>query len=420
MDFASFPAGSSGANFIDLTGSYDGGVSFPSQEYVPGSSQAAGTFVVHSLLNPASVLQDPVVCLVHGDYHTSKIWHDKPDGGKGWASFFLSKGFQVMVIDMPGNINCQMSPEAVASAGLPLQKVDDGIVQHELVAPEMSPVTGWKTSALHLQWPGHLGDVAFYNYKAMTSHMHMSREDRQFLGQNALVTLLGMYDRPTILVGEGTGATMSWLAADMVPHLVQAVVAVEPYGPPGGCPKIRYGNGALLGNGRHVGSVVRAIPGKRPYGISDVPLTFDPPLPLSGDANGGIVAPLRLFPTLMDASNTIYLLQQQDDVVQIGDDGQLLPESTEPAEPRQLAQLKKVKGHLVVTAEASQHSQYDGATVAFLRQAGLEVHWMRLEEHHISGNGHLMFLEMNSDVIAEHILWWLAGTVDGVVLPPAQ
>ncbi|GAB0133229.1 hypothetical protein EsDP_00001641 [Epichloe bromicola] len=418
MAFASIPAGSS-TNFIDLTGSYDGGVYFPPQEYVPGS-QVAGPFVVHGLLNPTMVLQTPMVCLVHGDHHTSKIWHDKPDGGRGWASFFLSKGFQVLLIDMPGNINCQVSPEAVASAGLPLQRVDDGIIQHELVAPERSPVTGWKTSALHCRWPSHLGDVAFDNYKGMTSHMHMSRRDRQFLGQDALVTLLGMYNRPTILIGEGTGATMSWLAADMVPHLVQAVVAVEPYGPPGGSPKIRYSNGALLGNGRHVGSVVHAIPGKRPYGISDVPLTFDPPLPLSGDANGGIVAPLKLLPTLMDLSNTIYLLQQEDDLVQIGQDGQLLPESSEPTEPRQLVQLKKVKAHLVVTGEASQHSQYDGATVAFLRQAGLNIDWMRLEEHRISGNGHLMFLEMNSDEIAEHIVWWLASTVEGVVSPPAQ
>lgn len=352
---------------------------------------------------------------------SSKIWHEKPDGGRGWASFFLSKGFQVLVIDMPGNINCQVSPEAVASAGLPLQRVDDDIVHRELVAPEMSPVIGWKTSALHNKWPGHLGNVAFDNYKAMTSHMHMSRSDRQRLGRDALVTLLGMYNRPTILVGEGTGATMSWLAADMVPHLVEAVVAVEPYGPPGGCPKIRYSNGVLLGNGRHVGSIVHEIPGKRPYGISDVPLTFDPPLPLNEDANGTTVAPLKLYPTLTGLSDTIYLLQQEGDLVQFGLDGQLLPESPEPAAaPRQLVQLKRVKDHLVVTAEASQHSQYDGATVAFLKQAGLDISLMRLEEHHISGNGHLMFLEKNSDAIAERILWWLTSKVESIVTPPGQ
>jgi hypothetical protein len=55
---------------------------------------------------------------------------------------------------------------------------------------------------------------------------------------------------------------------------------------------------------------------------------------------------------------------------------------------------------LLVTGEASYHAVFDRGTVEFLRQAGVEVNWLRLAHEGIHGNGHMMFLEKNSDEIA--------------------
>jgi len=62
---------------------------------------------------------------------------------------------------------------------------------------------------------------------------------------------------------------------------------------------------------------------------------------------------------------------------------------------------------LFVTAEASYHAVYDHCTVAFLRQAGVEVEVLELGEAGIHGNGHFMFLELNNIMIAEMVSAWL-------------
>jgi hypothetical protein len=73
---------------------------------------------------------------------------------------------------------------------------------------------------------------------------------------------------------------------------------------------------------------------------------------------------------------------------------------------RQLINIKKVPC-MVVTAHASSHAMYDWAVVAFMMQAGVETDWHRLDELGIKGNGHLMFLETNSDDIAQVLLDWI-------------
>ena len=62
---------------------------------------------------------------------------------------------------------------------------------------------------------------------------------------------------------------------------------------------------------------------------------------------------------------------------------------------------------LFVTAEASYHAVYDHCTVAFLRQAGVEVEFLELGEAGIHGNGHFMFLELNNLLVAERVSAWL-------------
>ena len=49
----------------------------------------------------------------------------------------------------------------------------------------------------------------------------------------------------------------------------------------------------------------------------------------------------------------------------------------------------------------------DAHTVAFLRQAGCDVEHLRLSEHGVHGNGHLMMLEKNNREALQPILDWL-------------
>ena len=61
---------------------------------------------------------------------------------------------------------------------------------------------------------------------------------------------------------------------------------------------------------------------------------------------------------------------------------------------------------LIVTAQASYHAPYDHCTVKYLRQAGVDAHWMQLADHGIRGNSHVQMMEKNSKEIADFIIAW--------------
>jgi hypothetical protein len=73
-------------------------------------------------------------------------------------------------------------------------------------------------------------------------------------------------------------------------------------------------------------------------------------------------------------------------------------------------QLPKLAGIpiAVVTGEASYRATCDHCTVKFLVQAGAGVEHLRLEDHGLHGNGHMMMLEANSAEISALLLRWLA------------
>ena len=62
---------------------------------------------------------------------------------------------------------------------------------------------------------------------------------------------------------------------------------------------------------------------------------------------------------------------------------------------------------LVEVGEASYHAEFDHATVAFLRQAGVSCDFIRLEDFNIKGNGHMQMLELNNLEIATVLLKWI-------------
>lgn len=68
---------------------------------------------------------------------------------------------------------------------------------------------------------------------------------------------------------------------------------------------------------------------------------------------------------------------------------------------------------VVVTGEASYHAPYDYCFLKFFRQTGVPITWLDLGSLGLKGNGHFLFLEKNSAQVADLVLRWLVGNVDG-------
>lgn len=240
---------------------------------------------------------------------------------------------------------------------------------------------------------------------------------RQATSQLLLAEVLDTVGK-ALIIAEGTGCQMAWLAGDIRPERVAGIISVEPAGPPFGSARDTtksHNHARWLRSVKHDQNVRR-------WGLTDVPLSYDPPLPLPEDIlNEPRGLPrlnifLRRSPEVDNIQGGLIWLQA--DGSQFGDDrydgdqfdgdqsdgGQFVYEAmiSDQSPVRKLHNLAKFP-HVVVTAPASQHSLFDHATVAFMRQAGLQVTWERLEKRGILGNGTLMFLETNSDDIA-HVI----------------
>lgn len=275
--------------------------------------------------------------------------------------------------------------------------------------------------------------------------MEVGKLERQVQAQAALEALLHRIGDKVIFIGEGSGATMAWLATDVAPNHVACVIAVEPSGPPFGDHKVRTDKvpaGTFRGphpfvkededietrNWEHKCTYKGSV---RRYGLADIPLTYDPPVDgptsffeeLTGveEAAAGLVPPkasvaeearrpifnLAEYHCPDDPRKTAWLqtVKESDDEPVLDEDGKEYPPESQPGRMKKLVHLSKVP-HAILTAHASSHAIYDWATVTFMKQAGCDVTWLKLSDKNITGNGHLMFLETNSTDIADVIHAW--------------
>lgn len=150
-----------------------------------------------------------------------------------------------------------------------------------------------------------------------------------------------------------------WILADARPNLVQAIIAIETIGPP-------FTN-AVFGTEL-----------ARPFGLTEVPLTFSPPITSAAD------------------------LQPVDSEL-VGSDPSANFTCFRLASRRQLVNLMDAPV-LIVTGDASYHTVYDGCTAEFLSRASVPVEHVQLGDVGIYGNGHMMFLELNADIILHQVL----------------
>jgi hypothetical protein len=146
---------------------------------------------------------------------------------------------------------------------------------------------------------------------------------------------------------------------------VKPIVAAEPSGPPF--------QDTVLGQDR-----------ARAWGMTDIPITYDPPI--------------------TDPSQ----LQIEQQAAPDKPDLARCWEQKAPA--HSLVNLRGIPV-MLVTSEASYHAVYDHCTARYLTEAGVNTDFVRLEARGIRGNAHMMMLEKNNLAIAGLITGWLAKNV---------
>ena len=291
-------------------------------------------------LTPAQVRHPYPVVLVHGGTGQMLHYMGEGDGQAGWAHYYLQAGYRVYLVDRPGHGRAPYHPDALGPIG-PQPTYD-------LIVPDVRRSHRWASS-------GQIGDPSVDQLMASQNGSPQDNVMAHRLWASRGAQLLDKIG-PAIVQVHSAGGPFSWLAANERPHLVKAIVNVE-------------GAGAPFGP-------------QTPWGLTDIPLMFDPP----------ISDPSQLETREVPASNgsPAYKLQADSSV----------------------HKLRNLEGIPIafVTAERSGRMQGPGV-VAFLRQAGCTADDVELKDAGIHGNGHFMMLETNRRQVFSLIQDWLEHNV---------
>ncbi|KAF8967508.1 Alpha/Beta hydrolase protein [Flammula alnicola] len=331
--------------------------------YIPNSNESGDSaistrqlYVEH--LVPAKVTQKYPIVMIHGNGMTGTNFLNTPDGRPGWADYFMSKGYELYIVDQPsrGRSTWQQGVDG------PQSTFDTLTIEQRFTATRRFNL--WPQAHLHTQWPGNgsRGDPTFDNFYVSMMPFLMSNVEASVRMHNAGVELLDKIG-PAIILTHSQSGQYGWSIADARSLLVKAIVTIEPMGPP------------------FINAVFPPLLAARPYGLTEIPVAFTPPIQSVSDIS-----------TVAVASTPNFTCIQQS------------------APARKLANLGKIPV-LFITSESGYHTVYDECSVDFLRQAGVQVNHVALADVGIFGNGHMMFMEKNSfQIVDEVIRPWLENT----------
>ena len=329
-----------------------------------GANEAMTGQMYVEFLRPARVTRKYPLVLLHGAAQTATNWMGTPDGRAGWADYFVSQGYVVYMVDQPARGRSAWH----ASTNGPLSGFSPAVVAQRFTAPEVN--ANWPQAKKHTQWPGsgpgkgQKGDPIFDAFYATQVEYIADNVETQTMIQAAGSALLDKIG-PAVVLTHSQAGPFGWLLADARPKLVKGIVAVEPQGPP-------FEN-AVTAEGK-----------ARPWGITEIPVTYDPPARVPGE------------------------LKAEREAQPDGPDLARCWKQADP--PRRLINLRGTPV-VIVTAEASPHAVYDHCTAKYLTQAGVVTTHLRLADAGIHGNGHMMMLEKNSVEVAAAIDKWIAANV---------
>ncbi len=314
-------------------------------------------------LTPQKVIHPYPLVFIHGGAQTAMNWMTTPDGREGWAQWFTERGWKVYLVDQPARGRSAWQPGINGD----LKSATVQTIERYFTAPES--FNAWPQAKLHTQWPGgphkgRAGQAAFDQFYA-SQVPSIERNESEDLMQAAGAALLDRIG-PAVLVVHSQSGLLGWLIADVRPASVKGIVSIEPSGPP------------------FMNTSTKHAAADRPFGLTSIPLTFDPPVTTD--------APIA------------YEQQAQPDAPD------LVACWSEKGTPHRLKNLVGIPT-LVATSEASYHAMYDHCTSRFLTRAGVTNEFVRLADHGIHGNGHMMMLEANNLAIANFLEKWILANV---------
>jgi pimeloyl-ACP methyl ester carboxylesterase len=286
---------------------------------------------------PAQVRHPYPIVLVHGGGGTAL--HYMGVGEKaGWAHYYVQEGYRVYLVDRPGHGRSPYHPDALGPIG--------GNVSYAAIAGD----TRRAAVGPNHQWPG-TGDLGDPLLDQMLAGQNAAPQDNVFahtLWASRGAELLEKIG-PAIIQVHSAGGPFSWIVANERPNLVKAIINVE-------------GGGQPFAAGT-------------PWGLTDVPMVYDPP---AADPSQLATRDVAV------AGGATYKLQ------------------ADPA--RKLKNLQNIPTIYVV----AERSGRNGApVVAFLKQAGVDAEEFNLKDKGILGNGHFMMLESNRRDVFDAIRGWL-------------
>jgi pimeloyl-ACP methyl ester carboxylesterase len=209
----------------------------------PAGTSVYGTHVEYQ----APVTARGNLVLVHGGGGQALDMLATPDGRPGWSTLFLRDGFAVYTVDRPGLGRSPYHPDIYGP--LPPPAVYQGFVA-SFAAPSRAGLPP------HTQWPGS-GDASDPALAAFLAGQEPFPPDAVRAHEDMRAGAAGLLDQigPSVLLTHSLGGGFGWLALSTRPQQVQALVAVEPAGPP-------FANHPVLGPFTH--------------GLTPVPLAFGP------------------------------------------------------------------------------------------------------------------------------------------------
>jgi len=307
---------------------------------------------------PARVRYPYPIVLVHGGGGQGLDWMHCPDGRRGWASYLLEEGFKVYVVDRPGHGKSPYHPDLhgpFPTQNITLDNISARFTSQAAVQPNANQFV-----KNHNQWPG-TGAVGSPELAQLVSSQGGSfiqpaaKAHEVWRERGAmLLDKIG----PAIIMTHSAGGPFGWLVAEARPGLVKGIIVIEGAG---GSP---FSQQTL-------------------WGLSTIPVTYDPPVKDPAEIKTKTVTPTE--PGVQP-----YKLQE------------------EPA--RKLKNLLGIP-MVLVTAEASFAAPGSPAAAAFLKQAGCQAEELRLADHGIHGNGHMMMMEKNNREVLQPILDWIKKNV---------
>ena len=201
------------------------------------------------------------------------------------------------------------------------------------------------------QWPWgrDLADAELGQLAAAMGSVLADAAEGQRLDGERLAGLLDLTG-PAVLVTHSAGAPAGWLAANKRPGLVKAIVAVEPVGPP-----------------------FADIPGfgRLDWGLTAAPVDFTPPVASAAELGAGLAAP--------PSGRTMTGLAG-------------LPVC-------------------VVAGDVSPAAVFAPPVAGFLDAVGARAQLLRLTDHGLTGNGHGLIFEANSDETAVPVIDWVRSVI---------